>query len=695
MKVRHAKILFCGASGAGKTSFCHLLKNIPLDKERNSTSLGESQQIMISQKATMKKNEWTELNPADEIYQLKLRLKHHKLTEAKDVYIQAPADALTESSEVQMASNGQVHEKPAMEISHVKKLSEKVPEVEKCLTSNFYNVEKQDVDSAEVPEIWDILTLLDTGGQPEFINMLPAVNSSATSTFVVLNMAGGSKILKERIQVHHYRNGVRSYEPYPLDYNNEDLIKCLVALLKDSIVKNVPLSVNIISKEAKSHKPSLCFVGTHLDQVTQETVDSITEGLEKLVEELEPNNNIDIFRLGTILFTVDNTIAGTDSSPDSTANKIRLEVRKMVEEKEIYEVPIAWILLELEIRRRCIKQKRSFLPISEVLEMYSNIKSEHHGAADIKSEVKAVLHFHHLFGVLLYFQDVAGMNEYVVSNPQWLFANLTNLVCCSFDKKIVNDNDIKKLKSMGILSENLIKKINTDSLGGIDIEHFFQLLHHLKIVTPYPAPDGSDYLMLSILDSFKDENSKLFDSLPPTTSIELLIQYRSGTIPRGVFCCLVVHLIQTNSEDWILQSTLCKQTLRCIFENLVVFCIHSSGHYLVLFDKVTHLEIQMRPLSIKDDSKVVYYEVQQCITEGLEQVCSCMSNDLKYGFYCNKQDCFSPILTLSSKHMDGQEPFPRHLQCKNCGLVNIKSCNLWIKSSSKGEYETIMYIYRL
>ena len=690
MKVRHAKIMFCGASGVGKTSFCHLLKNMPLHKERNSTGLGDSQQIMISQKATIMNNEWTELSPADEINQLKLRLKHHKLTEVKDFYTQAPADTLTNPSKVEMVSNSWLQynnicqEEHAVKISDVKKLPKKVPEVEKCLTSNFYNVEKQDVDPAEVPEIWDILTLLDTGGQPQFINMLPAVNSSATSTFVVLNMAGGSKILKERIQVHHYRNGVKSHEPYPLNYTNEDLIKCLVALLKDSIVKDVPLPIEMISKEATSHKPGLCFVGTHLDKVTQETIDSITEGLEKLVKDLEPNDNIDIFDLGTLLFAVDNTIAGKDSSPDSFANKIRLKVKKMVEEKAVYEVPIAWILLELEIRQKCIKQKRSFLPFSEVLWMYNSIRSEHHSEADIESEVKAALCFHHMFGVLLYFHDVAGMNEYVISNPQWLFANLTNLVCCSFDDTIVDHSD-KKLKSKGILSENLIKRINTDSLGGIDIKHFFQLLCYLKIVIPFPAPDSSDYLMLSILDSFKDENSRLLDSLPPPSSIKLLMQFKSGTIPRGIFCCLVVQLIQAKSKDWKLQSTLNSQ--RFVFENLVVFCIHSSGHYLVLFDKVTHLEIEMRPFNVGDhDSEVVYYEVQQCITEGLKEVCSCACDDLKYGFYCNKQGCIKPILTLSSKQMIGQESFPQYLQCEKCGLVDMKTHNLWIKSSRKGDY---------
>ena len=56
------------------------------------------------------------------------------------------------------------------------------------------------------------------------------------------------------------------------------------------------------------------------------------------------------------------------------------------------------------------------------------------------------------------------------------------------------------------------------------------------------------------------------------------------------------------------------------------------------------------PPLIEDDNKVVYYDIQQCITEGLKEVSSCMSNDLKYGFYCIKQGCLKTIFTLSSKH---------------------------------------------
>ena len=212
MKVRHAKILFCGASGAGKTSFCHLLKHKPFSEKHISTGLGDAQQIMVSVKATMKDNMLTELDPAEEIHQLKLRLKYNKL-----LGISEPkwnVDELTDSDLNSIACS--INETPTKAdflFSSIAATNELVQppqkiqvqcNVDKQLASTIYNNEKQ---FKEPPQIWDVLTLLDTGGQPQFINMLPAVNTSATITFVVLNMMGGAKMLDEQVQVHYNKDG--------------------------------------------------------------------------------------------------------------------------------------------------------------------------------------------------------------------------------------------------------------------------------------------------------------------------------------------------------------------------------------------------------------------------------------------------------------------------------------------------------
>ena len=42
-------------------------------------------------------------------------------------------------------------------------------------------------------EAWDIFTFIDTGGQPQFISMLPVVNVSAMITFIIHKMTKGGK----------------------------------------------------------------------------------------------------------------------------------------------------------------------------------------------------------------------------------------------------------------------------------------------------------------------------------------------------------------------------------------------------------------------------------------------------------------------------------------------------------------------
>lgn len=682
MKVRYAKVLFCGASGAGKTSFCQLLKHKPFNEKHISTGVADAQQIMISEKAAMKGNILTELDPAEEIHQLKLRLQYKKLSEFRDS--DTTKDIAEEFNGLNVECTTQsVDRKPnKADLSFNSSsaanniVQQPVPKlqckVDKQLASTFYNCEKE---SKEPPLVWDILTLLDTGGQPQFINMLPAVNTSAAITFVVLNMMGGVKSLDEKVLVHYNKDGnvPSKYKSYPMNYTNKDLIKCLVSLLKDSIVRNIPpLPAEYVAKGAKESKPGLCFVGTHLDKVEQEDVDKISEVLEEIVKELEASSSINIFYFNKLLLAVDNTIAGKDCPQNKIAIKIQLEIKEMLENAEVYDVPITWIMLELEIRQECSKRMKSFLPFSDVVKLYETIVACKHDAAEIQLQVSAALQFHHRFGMLLYFHDVPGMNEYVISNPQWLFANLTNLVTCSFEETFVDHGDLDRLKSCGILSKKLIEKLNTDSLEGINIEYFFKLLKHLRIITPYPARDSSDYLMLTVLDSYKGQ-SKILGDIPSCECVELLMQFQSGTLPRGIFSCLVVQLVENKSDDWELQIN-----KNCIYANLVTFYI-KAGYYLFILDKICHLQIQLRP--VKEVHKSVYCDVQESITTALSKICSHSENNFRYGFYCKHQPCLKPLMKLSAEDMTGQD-IPSHLLCEEHGFMELTTHKIWCQKSN-------------
>ena len=684
MKVRHAKILFCGASGAGKTSFVRFLKNEKFSSLYHSTGLGNTHQIMISRKATIQGTKWVDLNPVEELHQLKLRLHYKQLTKpithhSKDEEIGYDIDTKPMAASFEDCRLTDLQQLQPKKHKVLTKTPPRVT-VEERLCSKSPNLTK---NYEEPLPVWDILTLLDTGGQPQFINMLPAVNTSATVTFVVLNMLHvlGAKGFDERVQVHHYREGVRYYEPYPLNYTNKDLIKCLTALLNDSIVKDVPLPgvlpVKTSDDDDEDYKSHLCFVGTHLDKVKGEDVDKVDKDVQHLIAQLEPIDSVSVWSYKKkTLFAVDNTMAGKEDHVDGTINvdQIRSKIKAIMDSKAIYEVPITWMILEMEIRHICGKQRSKFMTIPDALKVYKKLIPD----CDDESaelQVKAALRFHHMFGILLYFHEVPGMNNFVICNPQWLFTNLTNFVCCSFDETIVDRKALNILETKGILNKSLIGKINTESLGGIKLDFFLELLKYLNIITPYPKNDSSDYLMLAILDSYKDEESDLLKCMPPINGVEFVIQFNSGTFPRGVFCCLVVQLVQ-RAESWNLQVEL--QGKRCIYSNFVAFCA-ASGQYILLLDKISHLEIQVTQSQYEEESKSIHFDVQQTVITALKQIStqSCNTTELKCGFYCKNKPC---LVYLQSDHMARRKPLPRGLHCENHGLTELKSHKLWCEN---------------
>ena len=311
--------------------------------------------------------------------------------------------------------------------------------------------------------------------------------------------------------------------------------------------------------------------------------------------------------------------------------------------------------------------------------------------------IKSALRFHHLHGILLYFEDVEGMRELVITNHQWLFEKLTEIVLHTFKKDRTEEyQDLKK----GIFRETMLNKLNIDK----DLEKskidstvvnptwsFIKLLQHLLIIAPLQE-DRTKYFMPSLLGSC--DISTLQQIIPgnnhfktlPNGSEPLLIQFefidKIDGFPRGYFCFLIVQLLY--SENWKLYKENAKQ-------NLITFLINDHGaYYVTLIDKIFFLEVHVTHES--SDMVPIHHEVFKTIKRSLTVVGERLhiAIKIKVGFLCKEcQDTTEEHITYLS------ESNISYYSCIAQKLTNIeKSHEVWLKVCMSIHILLIQTIYQ-
>jgi len=155
-----------------------------------------------------------------------------------------------------------------------------------------------------VDEHWT-LYLTDTGGQPEFQELLPLLVCGPSLFFLMFRL---DLELNSRYQVEYINSSGRSIVPYEAGLTmQETLLQSLSTIASTSIVRRVGnKTVNIV--------PSVFFVGTHKDLVSDEHLLQIDNTLQAVVK------RTDAYREGMVQFAsesrlilaVDNLSKGKD-----------------------------------------------------------------------------------------------------------------------------------------------------------------------------------------------------------------------------------------------------------------------------------------------------------------------------------------------------------------------------------------------
>ena len=687
LKVSYTTVLFSGSSGVGKTSLLSKLNKEKLNKHHYSTGVAKSKHtICIKTTAMVKSTEglqWTDLDYDSMINHLNQHLHNLRFPSSAS----SPASLLpkedTPSDLDTVIHNPKMQDLSLSSPAAALTLTGNTPNTTKggsAIKKVGVNIAKAAIDiakanSSDTPllgDVWDIINFLDTGGQPEFVNILPAVSSSIALTFIVFNL---SKSLNDLVHVQHNVNGDPSFKPYYLDCTNLEFIKRLM-VSSENFNKNVfsSLKLESIQREDGGNDSKICFVGTHAVNVNEEKIKEIDDQLSSVASELELHQRSfwsspkeQIKRLFPIDMFPDDK---EQESYEKIIKVVRDNIQKQVQGRDYYEVPITWFIFLLNLQKLCNLKKISYISYQEAIDVWveENNVSEDDSDSETdqglyedqfesvsrdKSDVHNILLFFHFMGMLFYFHNVKGMCDFVFIDRQWLFEKLTELVEIKFtkgyNKEDISAEDVEKFTMEGRLNINIIKNLKVD-LEGIEPLYFIHLLDHLNIVAPIDSK-LKEYFMPCVLPSFSSsEKVDVLDKYYGTIQhVPLLVGFKSGPIPHGFFCQLIVELFRRLPTGWD-SPLLSTSRMQHVYNNLITFPT-TSGHAVCLFYKIGYLEIQVRHK--KSQPTIIHCDVQRELDKVLRKVSNHLTlnkEQLCYGFYCKCEDIqhFAKLKSLTS-----------------------------------------------
>ena len=394
--------------------------------------------------------------------------------------------------------------------------------------------------------------LTDTGGQIEFQELLPLLVSGLSVFFLVFRL---DHDLNKRYMVEYVRSTGVTSEPYQSNFTVKE------ALLQ-SLASIASMGAYVSKGEQAALRSKVFFVGTHKDMVSQKRINRIDRCLQQMVR------STGLYREGMIQFASESRMllaVNNLSRDDSDVQLVRAAVERVGSQGDFkIRAPPSWMIFSLTIRKhneRVLSYEQCFQIAREC-------------GIETREELNEALWFLHTkVGLIRYFQGegLEDLQKIVITDPQILFDMNTDLVVETFTFDNVDPIIRKYFKKRGIFPFSTFERISGSSEQLLTPSRLVKILEHLHIIAPLEEEDGERrYFMPCVLAHTKPaEATSLVERIARAitavfrpsaeqtrNSSSLLIGFRCGYCPKGLFAALVVCLLANTESDfqWRLQT---------------------------------------------------------------------------------------------------------------------------------------------
>ena len=666
-------VLLVGPSGVGKSSLSHSLVAKMLPYRRRSSSGNSFSPRLVAKTSANSTFTWTPLS-FNEVLQ-----RVPNLT-APLVVSSLVDDQITPSHKGNLQKViGFVKRKVTRRITKSKSVCSDSP-----VRSSFSRASSLDdllcnavmtkhATPPDEDEMKTFITIMDSGGQKAFFNLYPIFVRNPSLVMIVFKMTNDPDcIWKPLPKDEFYASDGIFTNLHQINHSAADLIK--------HTMTNISTYADYTNGSSVTQ---ICCVGTHKDQVSEDVIAAIDKQLTDFVQE-SGYASLVVTREDKpmkTLFPVNNLVAGYLDSSDEVVEELKeIPVRLLTKGKLhniLHEIPVRWMKLEFVIREQCQLNNTKYMSYTEA----RDIALDDQQFEDEEEFLNMLQYFHNL-SLLLYYHNVPYLKDMIIIDNNLIIETVSKLVEYTFTGSGIPSRDFNNFKYCGVFSEALLK--HPELSGEINPEGLVQLLVSLNIASPLPKRLYFMPCVLPDIEEFMESpNDFLNTHYGPKQFTSISIQFSSGSIPRGVFCSLVVCLM--NSERTATRWTLCRSSSpnhKEVFSNLATFTL-PSGHRVSIHDKMSHCEIQIHHTNHKTAS-IIHYDVLSTLLYLLQDVCNIMSlsADFRIGFQCFSKDCnhFDNDFVLSEVLLPLKNPDAYSI-CRFSGKPNelTEDQEIWFK----------------
>ena len=422
----------------------------------------------------------------------------------------------------------------------------------------------------------ELVHMIDTGGQPELMDVMPFLIHNANLAMVLVNLKYG---LNECPPANYHEEGVIYERESPSRYTSREVILKLVSTLH--------------GKKFLKEQFRILIVATHRDCVEgdlETKVEALNSELHSLLLPAFENELILFEQPNKIAFVLD--LKNPNDSDKRALQVIRTQVGKPGIGKPI-QTPTSFFVLEQDLVKFSENVvKRDILSLDECKQVGAELK--------MSSEmvVAALVHFHRQ-NTFLYFRKV--LPNHVFIKPQVPLDIITGIVRFSYTNPQGFLGKFARLLKDGTITEELLSchEISPHFKKGFyEVKDAIKLFCHTFTIAPLGHKDDTasradqaerEYLMMCLKPTIPDH--ELHHHLPQSSETDpLVMKFSTGCVPLGCFGSIISCLLSKYRWEVVRKSD---GSPKCLAHNIASLHAPDLLVDITLIDFTQHLEIHI------------------------------------------------------------------------------------------------------